>query len=61
MDTDTGLAIGALSITFGLGLICAFAILCRARCLEEYQVVPPPEVQEEDDYIIIAQEPHQPQ
>ena len=61
MDTDTGLAIGAICITFGIGLICTLTILCRARCVEDEEEVIVPEVQEEDDYIIIVQEPLLPQ
>ena len=61
MDTDAGLAIGALIMTFGLGMVCMITIVCRTRCVDELQEVVATEVQEEDDYIIIAQEPLQPQ
>ena len=61
MDTDSGLAIGILVVTFGLGLLCMVTILCRARCLADEQEAIPQEVQEADDYILISQETLQPQ
>ena len=59
IDTDSGLAIGILVVTFGLGLVCMLTMFCRSYCLKEQEEVP--EVQEADDYILISQETLQPQ
>lgn len=52
MNTDEGLAIGIIVITFGLGLICMVTIFCRSYCAEDQEVAQ----QQEGGYTLIDQE-----
>jgi hypothetical protein len=50
LDMDTGLAIGAICLTFGLGLICMLTIFCRSFFAN--QIEEPTEINTTDDNTI---------